>query len=465
VFGRSRAPVAAPADAAPASLTAGEGAATAAPATGLPSGEPAVVERPIPNIVSAAWELELLIAGAVTFALFQLPGSVEGLRNWLSVRVSGAGEFAMFMGLLYAKAIVYALIVAFVVNLSARAYWVGLVGLHSVFPRGVRWDQLGMGPVGRQQYRERIASLPAVMSRVDNFASVIFSFAFLIVACFLFSVLALSVTGGLAYLVSVTLFCGEHVSTMLYAWTGTIVGFLAIVGLLDKYVGARLDPSSASYRRLQRAVRVAAVASGMTILGPILLTLMSNVGRHRMMLLFYVALLVPLSIATLEFLGRLGALRGGLPLYVPEEADVRGVDVDHYETLRPRDALFVPYIASRHDPALATGCPGLQPMRSGRPYLRPLSSQGNRDSTAAVADRALACLQRIHALALDGTPRPDVPFRFYVHPSTGRDGLIAYIPTAGLAGGMHTLSVLPPPRGPRATNKAPLEPYDIVFWR
>jgi hypothetical protein len=483
VFGRSRRPVAAPVAAVAASpLTDGAPAGADGDAPAASDVASAIEERTIPNIVSAAWELELLIAGAVTFALFQLPGSVEELRNWLSARVSGTGEYAMIMGLLYAKAIVYSLIAAFVVNLAARAYWVGLVGLHSVFPRGVRWDQLGMGPASQETYRKRIASLPAVMSRVDNFASVIFSFAFLIVVSFIFSVIALAALGGLAYAISTAFFGGTHTSTIVYTVSGVLAIGLATVGLLDKYAGPRMDPAGAPFRRLKAATRLAISASGMSILGPILLTLMSNVGRYRMMLLFYVALLVPLMLATVEFLGRAGALRGGMPRYVPYDADASGVDADHYESLRPAGALadvptiqsdvitgpyvrlFVPYVTARHDPALAASCPGLAPMRSGRPQLRPLSARGVADGGDS-SDRALACLRTMHALAIDGRPRPEVPFRFYVHPETGRNGMIAYVPTADLASGMHTIRVMPPPRAPRSRNRGPLEPHEIVFWK
>jgi hypothetical protein len=442
----------------------------------------AVVEGRIPNVVSAAWELELLIAGAVTFALFQLPGALNSLREWLTPRVSGAGEIAVFMGLLYAKAIVYALIGAFVTNLAARAYWVGLVGLHSVYPRGVRWDQLGMGPLSVAMYRERIASLPAVMSRVDNFASVIFSFAFLIVATFLISVLVFALLGGIAYVISAVFFDGAHVARMLYGAAAVGAVVMAAVGLTDKYAGSRLDPSGRAHRWLRSALRVTARTSGMTLMAPIFFTLLSNIGRHRVMLLFYVAFLGSISIGMFDFLRSVGALRSGWPRFVPAEEDVRGVDASHYESLAGRNAfsmvptiqsdvitspyvrLFVPYIADRHEPALESGCPGLVPMQSGRPHLRRRSASGGADTVAA--DRALACLRTMHAIALDGTPRPDVPFRYYVHPVTGRHGLIAYIPTAPLASGMHTLTVMQPPREPDSERKnEPLEPYEIVFWK
>ena len=53
-----------------------------------------------------------------------------------------------------------------------------------------------------------------------------------------------------------------------------------------------------------------------------------------------------------------------------------------------------------------------------------------------------------------------------LHPATGRDGLIAYVPVDALPGGMHTLRLMPPPRDPTSPRRnEPLQPYEIVFWK
>src|SRR3954469_2837672 len=89
---------------------------------------------------SPTWELELLISGAVLFALFQIPPVLNGFFARIEPHATTAVMSALLFVELYLKAIVYALIASFVVHLIGRAYWVGLVGLHSVFPKGVRWE-------------------------------------------------------------------------------------------------------------------------------------------------------------------------------------------------------------------------------------------------------------------------------------------------------------------------------------
>ena len=62
-------------------------------------------------------------------------------------------------------------------------------------------------------------------------------------------------------------------------------------------------------------------------------------------------------------------------------------------------------------------------------------------------------------------PRPELTFRFFEHGQTGREGILAYIPTEGLAAGQHTITVRQPPRRPTSRRRGPLPPFEITFWR
>ena len=71
------------------------------------------------------------ISGAVLFALFQIPDMLTSFFARLEPQTTSTVMAVMFFVQMYVKAIVYALIASFVVPLISRAYWVGLVGLHS----------------------------------------------------------------------------------------------------------------------------------------------------------------------------------------------------------------------------------------------------------------------------------------------------------------------------------------------
>jgi hypothetical protein len=90
-------------------------------------------------------ELELIISSLTIFALFSLPGwmfdSFSGVYTHLSTALAIAGT----VGITMLTGVCYGLAVCFVVHLMARAYWVGLIGLRTVFPDGINWSDSGPG--------------------------------------------------------------------------------------------------------------------------------------------------------------------------------------------------------------------------------------------------------------------------------------------------------------------------------
>lgn len=74
---------------------------------------------------SPTWELELLISGAVLFALFQIPPLLNSFFARLEPHTTTATIGALLFVQLYVRAIVYALIASFVVHLIGRADWSG----------------------------------------------------------------------------------------------------------------------------------------------------------------------------------------------------------------------------------------------------------------------------------------------------------------------------------------------------
>ncbi|HEY0997711.1 MAG TPA: hypothetical protein VGD77_17100, partial [Gemmatimonadaceae bacterium] len=131
--------------------------------------------------VSATWEVELLISGLVLIGLLQLPGLLDRFFDPRLPHAIGGTRAVLFGLQLYLRAAAFALIGSFVLHLVARGYWVGLIGLNSVYPNGPRWEQLRYGPVASEYYRRKFRSLPELIAKVDDFCSITFPFAFLVV--------------------------------------------------------------------------------------------------------------------------------------------------------------------------------------------------------------------------------------------------------------------------------------------
>jgi hypothetical protein len=342
-----------------------------------------------------------------------------------------------------------------------------------------------MGPIARKLYQERTPGLGRTIARLDNFCSIIFSVGMLFVLLFIYSATLVGVMGGLGWVMARAFTQGQHTD----AWfLGLVLVFVAIpttAAFVDKRWGSRIarDPGSRRYRLLHAWLRFAFSINLMRLAGPMMWTLMSNVGRARAVAAMYTGLMIIMFIAAADILVRRGALSvNGYEFYgISLEHGVSGAQ---YESQRPKSAqartpmiqsdiirdpyikLFIPYSPQRHNVAMARECPG----------LRLLQTQGLQFGAEdpvpdSLALPALQCLAKIHQVTLDGAARPDLEFFFYEHPGTGLRGILAYIAADSLARGRHVLTVMPVPPPTLPTDSADLanalwkRPYVIPFWK
>lgn len=427
------------------------------------------------------WELELVISGAVAFALLQLPSAVDQVYDRIDPHLADNLASGAFIVLYYAKLALYTLIASFMTHIIARAYWVGLVGLEAVFPRGVRWEKATSGPISRELYRKLLPSLPELITKVDDFCSMIFSFSFMVVFIFALSILWAGLLGLLAFAISRLAFGGERMGEIFRILAVLLLAPTVLAPLLDKAFGNKADPKG-PLARVIRALNVFTYyALGMGLYGPIMMTLVTNVRKKA----FYTAF-------TLAFVGVFGAFllseltRGGLlslssEVYVPGKAGENEVSPVYYEDQRPDGEvfprtpsiqsdiigdpyikLFIPYYPRRHNPALQQRCPGVKPLHEeGLQFESPNQAM----PPAAATRQVLLCLAEIHRVSLDGKPVPGLEFQFATHSRSGLRGIVGYIPAAGLAPGSHLLRVEALPRPEPRKGDRPPDPYLIRFWR
>ena len=435
--------------------------------------DPELAAAGIPD-TSPTWELELLISGAVLFALLQIPSALTSFFTRIEPHATATMMSVLLVMQMYVKAIVYALIASFVVHLIARAYWVGLVGLHSVFPKGVRWENFKSGPVTLEVYRSRLVSLPAIISRTDNFCSVIFSFAFLLVLLFAFTVALTGVFGLVAYGISHALLGGHSGETVFLVLAAFLAIIPAATSLIDRRFGERLSPRAR--RVLQRAIIASYRGTAQGVISPIFVPLLTNVGRNKIRVIFFASLFGILGFVIAERLARSDQLSLNSYDYFGA-SDRFGVNYRFYENQRSPDdifartpsiqsdivtgsyvKLFIPYVPRRHNPMVARTCPTLRPIQG-----RGLQVGPDTPVPDSLAMPVLRCLAQIHAVTVDGAQRPDLQFRFYEHPTTGIKGIITYIPADSLARGQHMITVR---QVPSLDGKASAPaPWVIPFWR
>ena len=426
------------------------------------------------------WELELLISLSVTFALLQLPGKVDAVFMGMEPRLDGGMRMLSIIGYQAVKLPLYLMIAAFLLHLSVRAYWVGLIGMEAVFPRGIRWDELKYGPLTKEVQRERVGSLQPMIDRADRLGSIIFSTSFAMVVTSLYALVMAMVAGAVAFAISNLFLGGRHQFTLFNVVLFSLIVPAMLVAMLDRHFGGRLPEGSRARRWLRRGAVLGFYTSGTAATGAVWLILFSNI-RRRTISTVLTAVLVGLFgfFIVNDILLRKGAITTDSYAYLPETATSRSMLHSTYENLRPAAGdyeytpsihadvvsgpylkLFIPYPPVRLNAALRERCPGL-PVLGGGGLRMPML--GARDITDGEQERVLACWAQVQPVKLNGKPfRP--AFRFYTHPRTGLRGVIAYIPTAGMPAGENVLEVAAIQRTAGST-RPPRPPYVIPFWR
>ena len=124
-----------------------------------------------------SWEAELLVSAIAIFGTFQLFGVVDWTTNKLIDILNPSqylvGYSIVFLGL-FAISILTSM---FIIHFFLRAYWIGLVGLNSVFP-DYSIEDSAYSKIYTEKMLSILPKLEASIKKVDELCSVIFSAAF-----------------------------------------------------------------------------------------------------------------------------------------------------------------------------------------------------------------------------------------------------------------------------------------------
>tara|TARA_R110002074_G_scaffold86875_1_gene191756 strand:- start:32482 stop:33804 length:1323 start_codon:yes stop_codon:yes gene_type:complete len=177
-----------------------------------------------------SWEAELLVSAIAIFGTFQLFALVEWVTNryieLLPIEQYKYGYFIVFMGLLA----VSILVSMFVIHFFLRAYWIGLVGLNSVFP------DYGLEDSAYSKiYTEKILGIlprqEETIQKVDELCSVIFSAAFTILLIYAYLAVSMSIYMLIYNLLS------AYVNAYVILAPVALIGLLVVVQTIFGIVG------------------------------------------------------------------------------------------------------------------------------------------------------------------------------------------------------------------------------------
>ena len=432
------------------------------------------------DLASNSWNLEMIISGAAIFLVSYLPGLIdrllwyyfENLASGPTVRSSTLPVLAYS----FTKVAAWVLIGTFVIHFILRAFWVGLVGLHAVFPQGIQYDKLPwQSDFSQGIARKSFGQLSDYIHRLDRLSNQIFSLAFLV------ALMGLGIS--LIYLF-IFLITNPNVFP---AWMGdtklrslillALVLVVALMPALAQWLSRRPERLKNPWmaRFVNVAIRYAPALMLPLVYRPlsyINLIYTSNVPRRRLFGSLFLVTLVFTLFVMFVFAKTTMHLRGrdlfARQSFFGQNSNEFKLFSAHYDKMRKPDELL-PAVSIPSD--VVEG-PVLRVFVSYRKWLdrriEPFCEQPRQpagisvDAWRTYKDSVnLDCLSRFFQLSVNDSVYGKIDWIFHTQPEIGSNGLYAYVPTAGFRQGKNILSVKTP-LGGKADSLAVYG--QIPFW-
>lgn len=419
----------------------------------------------LPRHTTPTWEVELLISGVAVFAMLQLPDWLDNKMFALTPRLDADLTSMVLPLYVYLKSAALILAVTFALHLMLRAHWIALVGMHSVYPDGVLWEKLRMGPLQRDMEARRHGSAAQSIERADNRATIVFAIGVMLATRLL--QISAAVTVVFALILTVAAFTGVHANLfqVFSICFVAIILLMLVTRRIDRLAGARLRPHGLARRMLVSALRANAHA-GIGRRSEVMALLASHGSERRINLLTAVLFSALFVAVILGLQAMKDPVHAGSYALFPQGVDQsRVLRAAHYDDQRdPQHDPATPFVQSavidgsylhltvpyqpQHDaPAQRSQCANVLAMPAG-------DARGNAE---------LDCLARLHPVSLDGQPLATLHYDIGSDPRTERPALQAMIDVRSLASGRHLLRVSRAPASDDAGDDA--RAYNIVFWR
>jgi hypothetical protein len=356
---------------------------------------------------------------------------------------------------------------------------VGVVGLNSVYPGGVKWSSFKKaGPYQLETSKRGREDIGALIEAADNRASQLFGVGVGLAMALVLPIVLVSVAIAITFALRL-LPQADALPPMTVFMALFLLGFMPwlVAILLDQRYGARWPADSRGGRWLRAVLGMyTRIGLGRASNLPMALYTSHSQG-HRGNLVIGAASFLIMVAVSVQIVSRIGAWTpddlDGLPAFSPESRDI--LLPQHYASMRAREPalrpmpyipdpivrgpylkLFVPYRVARHNLALSRLCP---------------PAEGEQRASRV----ALDCFARLHDVRINGEPVPGLHFDAAEDPVSGQRGLLAMIPVQDLAAGRHELTLLPMLReldydsdaavAVTDVEASPRDPYWIPFWR
>lgn len=388
-------------------------------------------------------ELELIISSLTIFALFSMPGwlfdKLANVYTHLSTSLAIAGIVAVTL----LAGVSYVLAACFVVHLMARAYWVGLIGLRTVFPAGINWSKTpGLGPLSRRYYQDTLPDLDTVIQKTDRLASSLFAVISMLTlgvlwfGVILIVILVISATIGARFgLTNTGIGIGSAVILIVF------LGVPLLLYLLDAQLASRVPRlhDSRSFAGLVRLLRrIAGLAYPQRLVLPVQLTLQSNTRPIVFVVALAISIVIIVAVGNTRAAAWQSFTLSGEFTYLDAAQVQAGFRSTYYEDMSsPMDRM--------------RGWPRVDSFEQNGSFVRlflpyqPLRDNLVLDQLCGSAEEApdpVACLRQLWSVSIEGTPVSMASFEPAQRADLAMRGLIGLVPLAGLEPGLRRIEVV-----------------------
>lgn len=122
-----------------------------------------------------SWQAELIISGLAIFGALRLPVAFNHLVDFLIAKLTPELYYLGFcISICFSLAISLLTVILFL-HFVLRAYWVGLIGLNSVYPAGYQKEGNYYSPFYMEKMIEYIPSIRSSIKKLDNVCSTLFA--------------------------------------------------------------------------------------------------------------------------------------------------------------------------------------------------------------------------------------------------------------------------------------------------
>lgn len=433
------------------------------------------------NMAEKTWNLELIISGAATYMSSHLPELTDQAFYYFLDNLNREQDIKKstmpLLAYCFSKIIAWVLPATFLSHFIMRAFWAGLVGLHTVFPAGIDYENLpGYRGKARELFEKRFGTLADYIARLDRFCNQMFAFAFTIV---LFA-MGLSIIYLFIFVFTnlIPQFFGNQWQTAGSTWISITFFGIAVLMLMAQLVLQRADRER--YPRLVGwSVKLLATLPSFMLpfiykpVNYLTMTFSSNISKRRFYIRMAVVATLVLTTFIAVFFNVSYTFRNANPYffqdYFGQYRNEFTFYVNHYQSLTkenehpahvtiPNEVVEGPYLKifvtypKNWDQTLQKICV--------LPENLP-DSLGKLQKRTMLDSIRIGCLSEAVRLQINDSLYRNLEWQFTLHPQASIPGIQAMVPTDGFRKGKNMITV----KFPSAAKPDSLMLVDQVpFW-